>query len=433
MYAIEQQTMSKVGRRLIPFLMLAYFFCFLDRVNIGFAALEMNKDLGFSPSVYGFGAGILFVAYMVFEAPSNLVLLKVGARRWIARIMVTWGILASCMVFIRTDTQFYIVRALIGAAEAGFFPGIIFYLTLWFPSAYRARVIGLFMACLPLSAVVGAPLSTSLLYLDGLGGLRGWQWVFLLEGLPSVLLGVVTWFYLTERPAEASWLGPDERVALARQLSLEDQRKEKFSPASLRATLFNGKVFALSLVAAAISALIFGVGFFLPQIVKAFGLTNMETGFVSAIPSAAGALAMVLWTRRSDRRMERKYHVVGPLILAAAGAAAAALVDNAAIKMLCFTCSSIGLYAALPVFWSLSTTFLTGRSAALGVALINSWGALAAFLAPWMMGLTKDATGNYSAGLLILAGAALGGALIVAGLDQQPELERQAEEVSVIS
>jgi MFS transporter, ACS family, tartrate transporter len=203
--ALEQRTMAKVAWRLVPFLMLCYFFCFLDRVNVGFAALQMNQDLHFTASVFGFGAGIMFVTYMLGEAPSNLVLVKVGPRPWIARIMVTWGVLASCMVFVSGERSFYIVRALLGGAEAGFFPGIIFYLTNWFPGTYRARVTGLFMACIPLSSAIGSPISTALLYLDGIFGLRGWQWLFLVEGLPPILLGFVTWFYLTERPSEAKW------------------------------------------------------------------------------------------------------------------------------------------------------------------------------------------------------------------------------------
>lgn len=420
---LEKQTMGKVGRRLIPFLMLCYFFCFLDRVNVGFAALDMNKDLGFSPSVFGFGAGILFLAYMICEAPSNIVLVRVGARRWIARIMVTWGIIACGMTLIKGETSFYIMRSFLGAAEGGFFPGIIFYLTLWFPGTYRGRVTGLFMACIPLSAAIGAPISTSLLYLDGVAGLRGWQWLFLLEGLPSILLGVVTWFYLTERPREAGWLAPDERAWLDARVTAEHMRKEEHLSLTMVQTFFNGRVFALGMVAFAISALIFGVGFFLPQIVKGFGLTNMQTGWVSIIPPAAGAAAMIWWGRRSDRLMERKYHLLAALVLAAGGVAIAALVDNPLLKMIAFTASAMGLNASLPVFWTLAPSFLNGPAAAVGIALINSWAALGAFLAPFMMGLMKDATGNYAYGLLVLSATVLVGACIVLGFRHQHELE----------
>src|SRR3954465_1898587 len=221
MKQLEERTMKKVFRRLVPFLMFCYFFNFLDRVNVSFAALDMNKDLGFSASVFGFGSGILFLSYMLCETPSNVLLTRFGARKWLARIMISWGIIASCMMFVTGEYSFYTLRVFLGAAEAGFFPGIIYYLTLWFPGVYRARVTGLFMACIPLSAAIGSPLSTSLLYLDGTLGLRGWQWLFLVEGLPPILLGVVTWFFLTEKPAAATWLATDERRWLADRIDAE--------------------------------------------------------------------------------------------------------------------------------------------------------------------------------------------------------------------
>ena len=421
MKKFETEVVGKVGRRLIPFLMLCYFFCFLDRVNIGFAALQMNEDLRFTQSVYGFGAGLAFLTYLVCEAPSNLILVRFGARRWLARIMVTWGILASAMACISTETHFFILRALLGAAEAGFFPGVLFYLTIWFPSYHRARVIALFMACIPLSTVIGAPVSTSLLYLDGLAGLRGWQWMFLLEGLPAVLLGVVTVFYLTERPTDARWLTEHEREQLAQQITAQERRD--MAPLSLKQTLISGKVLALGMIASALAALLFGVGFFLPQIVKGFGLTNFQTGIVTMIPSAAGAVSMILWGRRSDRLMERKFHLLAPMVVAAASVAVASLVGDPPIKMACFTLSSMGLFAALPVFWTLAPVFLAGTSVALGFALINSWGALASFLAPWFMGLMRDATGDYRYGLLGLAVFGLCGALIALKFDYGSRVE----------
>lgn len=432
MDALEQQTMRKVWLRLLPFLMLCYFFCFLDRVNVGFAALQMNKDLGFSASVFGFGAGILFIAYMLCEAPSNMVLVKVGARRWIARIMFTWGLLACGMAFVTGETSFYVVRTLLGAAEAGFFPGIIFYLTLWFPGTYRGRVTGLFMACIPLSSALGAPLSTSLLYLDGIAGLRGWQWLFLAEGVPSVLLGVVTWFYLTERPKDARWLADNERNWLDTRVRSEHARKEAHLSLTMFQTFFNGRVFALSMIAFVVAAMLFGVGFFLPQIVKSFGLSNMQTGWVSVIPPAAGAIAMIAWGRHSDRHMERKYHLIGALTLAAAGVAAAALIDDPFWKMVAFTLSAMGLNGTMPVFWTLAPSFLNGASAAVGIALINSWAALGAFVAPWMMGVVKDATGAYTLALLALAAGVLCGAGIAFGFHYRTELEHPPEAVSTV-
>ncbi|MEA2790655.1 MAG: transporter, family, tartrate transporter [Acetobacteraceae bacterium] len=428
MDALEQTTMRRVALRLLPYLMLCYFFCFLDRVNVGFAALQMNKDLAFTQTVFGFGAGILFVAYMLCEAPSNLVLVKVGARRWIARIMATWGALACAMAFVTGEYSFYTVRALLGAAEAGFFPGIIFYLTLWFPGTYRARVTGLFMACIPLSAALGAPLSTALLYLDGVAGLRGWQWLFLSEGIPSVILGIVTWFYLTERPAEAHWLSRDARAWLSNRIEIEVRRKEEHLTIGVLATLVNGRVLLLSVIAFSVSAMLFGIGFFLPTIVKGFGLTNMQTGLVSIIPPAAGAAAMILWGRHSDRTMERRWHLTSALTVAAAGAAVAALVDDPVAKMAAFTVSAVGMNSTMPVFWTIAPSFLTGASAAVGIAYINSWAALAAFVAPWMMGFVKDQTGSYTVALLTLAAWVLISAAVALGFSYSTALEHRPED-----
>ena len=427
MDTVEQNTMRKVGRRLIPFLMVCYFFNFLDRVNVSFAALQMNKDLGFSASAFGLGAGILFFTYMLCETPSNAILVKVGARIWLARIMFTWGIIAAGMAFIAGETSFLTMRALLGAAEAGFFPGIIFYLTLWFPGTYRARVTGLFMACIPLSAAIGAPFSTSLLYLDGMLGYRGWQWMFLLEGLPSVILGVVTYYYLTGSPAEAKWLKPNERSWLDGRLQAESERKSGLLTLGMLETLWNGRVVVLSIVAFFIASQLLGVGFFLPTIVKGFGLTNMQTGLVSVIPPACGAVAMIWWGRRSDRTMERRYHLSGAMTLGALGIIAAGFIDDPVLKMAAFTVSAIGLNASLPVFWTLAPAFLTGPSAAVGIAFINSVAALGAFLAPYMLGLVKDATGSFTLGLYILGGGVLVGALFVLSFSHDHALEQAPE------
>jgi ACS family tartrate transporter-like MFS transporter len=424
---LEQRTMRKVGRRLIPFLMFCYFFNFLDRVNVSFAALQMNKDLGFSASVFGLGAGILFFTYMLCETPSNAILVKVGARIWLARIMFTWGIIAAAMAFVAGETSFLVMRALLGVAEAGFFPGIIFYLTLWFPGTYRARVTGLFMACIPLSAAIGAPFSTSLLYLDGMLGYRGWQWMFLLQGLPSIILGVVTYFYLTGTPSEAKWLGADERGWLAGRIRAEGARKEEHLSLGMLQTLWNGRVLVLSAVAFFIAAQLLGVGFFLPTIVKGFGLTNMQTGLVSIIPPACGAAAMIWWGRRSDRRMERRYHLAGPMMVGALGIIAAGFISDPVLKMVAFTVSAIGLNASLPVFWTLAPAFLTGPSAAVGIAFINSVAALGAFLAPYMLGVVKDMTGDFAGGLYVLGGGVIVGALIVLGFTHAHALEHAPE------
>jgi len=429
MNQIEQRTMKKVFHRLVPFLMFCYFFNFLDRVNVSFAALDMNKDLGFSASVFGFGSGILFLAYMLCETPSNVLLTRFGARKWLARIMVSWGIIASSMVFITGEFSFYTLRVLLGAAEAGFFPGIIYYLTLWFPGVYRARVTGLFMACIPLSAALGSPLSTSLLYLDGILGLRGWQWLFLLEGIPSILLGVTTFFYLTERPRYATgWLAQDERDWLDGRLTAEHDRKQAELSLGMWQTLINPRVLVLSVVAYCLASITLGVGFFLPLIVKEFGLTNMQTGLVAIIPPAFGAAAMIWWGRKSDRAMERKYHLFAVMALAAIGIAAAAFVNHPVLKMACLTLSAMGVYASSPVFWTLAPNFLTGPSAAVGIAFINSVAALGAFVAPWLIGLIKDATGSFSYGLLMLAALVTAGGFLVLSIEHDIVLEHAPEQ-----
>ena len=423
---VESRTMKKVFRHIVPFLMICYFFNFLDRVNVGFAALDMNKDLGFTASVYGFGSGILFAAYMICETPSNVLLVKFGARTWLARIMVTWGVIASAMMFVNGEYSFYAMRVFLGAAEAGFFPGIIFYLTMWFPGVYRARVTGLFMACIPLSSAIGSPLSTSLLYLDGTLGLRGWQWLFLLEGIPSVIMGVVTYFYLTDRPSDAkTWLEADERAWLDARILAEHTRKEAELSLTMWETLINPRVLMLSVIAFSIASMLLAVGFFLPQIVKGFGLSNMQTGLVSIIPPAFGAVAMIWWGRHSDRAMERKIHLASAMLLAAAGLTAAALIDQPVLKMVCFTISAIGLNASLPVFWTLAPNFLTGPSAAVGIAFINSVAALGGFLAPWLLGLIKDATGGYMWGLVILSAGVTAGAALVLAIRHDPALEHE--------
>ena len=429
MKQLEERTMKKVFRRLVPFLMVCYFFNFLDRVNVSFAALDMNKDLGFSASVFGFGSGILFLSYMLCETPSNAFLAHVGARKWLARIMVSWGIIASSMMFVTGEYSFYTIRVFLGAAEAGFFPGIIYYLTLWFPGVYRARVTGLFMACIPLSAAIGSPLSTSLLYLDGNLGLRGWQWLFLLEGIPSVVLGVATFFYLTERPRNATgWLAQDERNWLDARMTSEHDRKQAELSLGMWQTLINPRVLVLSLVAYCLASITLGIGFFLPLIVKGFGLTNMQTGLVAIIPPAFGAAGMIWWGRKSDRAMERKYHLVAAMALAAIGIAAAAFVDDPIWKMVCLTLSAIGVYSCSPVFWTLAPNFLTGPSAAVGIAFINSVAALGAFVAPWLIGLLKDATGSYSYGLLMLAGLVVAGGFLVLSIKHDIVLEHAPDE-----
>jgi MFS transporter, ACS family, tartrate transporter len=429
---IETRTLARVTARLIPFLMLCYFVAYLDRVNVGFAALQMNKDLGFSSSAFGFGAGIFFIAYFFFEVPSNLMLEKFGARRWIARIMFTWGILAGAMAFIPAISRytglsnahvFYTLRVLLGVAEAGFFPGIIFLLTLWFPSMYRARVVGYFMAAIPLSTVIGAPISGALLGMDGIAGMAGWQWVYLLEAAPALILSVVVLLYLTDRPADATWLATDERDWLVKRLADERAKREAVRSFSVREALFNPRVLAIALIYFGANATNYGLSFFLPQIIKGFGLTNLQTGFVTSLPYIVGVISMVLWGRHSDSRLERKWHVAIALLVAAGGIGASAGLDNPVLKMIALSIAGFGIFGCLPVIWTLPAAFLSGAAAACGIAAVNSLGNLAGFFGPYAMGWIKDSTGGFGAGLLCLAGAGLVGVAAVLLLHHDSALE----------
>jgi MFS transporter, ACS family, tartrate transporter len=429
MDAVEVRTIAKVSRRLVPFLIVCYFVAYLDRVNVSFAALTMNQDLGLSQTAFGFGAGIFFVAYFIFEVPSNLMLERFGARKWIARIMLSWGILSGAMAFIpvigRTtglgnEYSFYLVRVLLGMAEAGFFPGIIFYLTLWFPTEYRARIVGYFMAAIPLSTVIGAPISGVLLYLHGGLGLAGWQWLFVIEALPAIILAGVVFFYLTDRPADATWLAPDERSWLAERLEIEQRQRLAVRDYSVTQSLVNPRVLGLSLVYFGAVATNYGLSFFLPQIVKSFGLNTFLTTVVSALPYVVGTVGMVWWGRRSDRVAERRFHAAFPLFVAAAGIAVSTALDDPTLKMLSLCVAGFGIFACLPVFWTLPTAFLSGAACAAGVAVINSIGNLAGFAGPFAMGWIKDHTGSYAGGLLLLAalGIVAMGIALVLGHDE---------------
>lgn len=413
MSTLEQRTIARVSARLIPFLIACYFGAFLDRVNVSFAALTMNRDLGLTASQYGFGAGLFFITYFLFELPSNLALSRVGARRWIARIMFAWGLLSGATAFVDSASGFYLVRLLLGAAEAGFFPGIIFYLTLWFPSAYRARIIGYFMAAGPMSTVIGAPLSGLLLRLDGTMGLKGWQWLFIVEALPSLILSVVVWFYLTDRPSDAAWLKAEEREWLEARLAAEEQQRRTSGVHTLRHVLTTPKVLALCAAYFALIGTNNGVGLFLPQMVQSLGLTNLRASLVAALPFLVGGVAMVLWGRHSDRTRERRYHAAFPLLVGGLTLLTAAFVEDPVLGMAALTVTGFGMFSSMPVFWTLCTGFLTGTAAAGGIAFINSVGNLAGFVGPSVMGWARDYSGGYALGLLLLAGASFIGMSIM--------------------
>ncbi len=421
---IETRTISRVTARLIPFLVLCYFVAYLDRVNVGFAALTMNKDLGLSASAFGLGAGIFFLSYFVFEIPSNLFLERFGARKWIARIMLTWGLLSGSMAFITGANGFYAVRLLLGVAEAGFFPGIIFYITLWFPATYRARMIGMFMAAIPLSSVIGAPVSGLLLGLDGVSGLHGWQWLFLLEAAPALILSAVVYFYLTDRPRDATWLDADDRAWLVKRLDAEERQRQASRHYSVRDALTNAKVWAVALVYFGAVATNYGLSFFLPQIIKGFGLTNAQTGFVTAIPYVVGTLGMVWWGRRSDRVGERRWHVAIPLLVAAGGLILSTVLPTPTLKIISLSVAGFGIFSCLPVIWTLPTAYLSGAAAAGGIAMVNAVGNLSGFFGPYAVGFIRDATGSFNGGLIVIAGAALVAMGTVLALTHDRRLER---------
>jgi len=421
---LEQRAIQRVTWRLVPFLILCYFVAYLDRVNIGFAQIAMKDDLGISATVFGQAAGIFFLAYFLFEVPSNLFLERFGARKWIARIMITWGILSGAMAFVGGTTSLLVVRFLLGIAEAGFFPGIIFYLTLWFPAAYRGRVVGYFMAAIPLSGVIGGPLSGYLLNLNGALGFKGWQWLFIVEAVPALLLAFVVFFYLTDRPADAAWLPADERDWLATRLDLEQRQRESAAHFTVAQALLNPKVLALAFVYFGGVACNYGVSFFIPQLFKGFGLTNVQTGWLTAVPFAVGAITMVLWGLHSDRTGERKGHTAIALAIAAVGIGGSALVAAPAAKVLLLSFGAMGVFGCLPVFWTLPTSFLSGPAAAGGIAIINALGNLSGYFGPAATGYLKDRTGSVSAGFLLMAVLALAAMVTVLLLGHDTRLER---------
>jgi len=423
-HSLERATMRRVAWRLIPFICLLYFIAFIDRVNIGFAALTMNKDLGFSSAVFGFGAGVFFFGYFLFEVPSNIILDKVGARIWIARVMITWGLISAAFAFIKGEYSFYALRFLLGAAEAGFFPGIILYLTFWFPARYRAGVVSLFMAAAPISVVLGSPLSGALLELEGVMGLHGWQWMFLVEAVPAVLLGIVVLFYLTDRPEKATWLAPDQREWLVAEMEAERAARGSVAKHGILAGMADPRVLALALVYFGTSAGLYTLGIWAPQIIRGFGLSPMAVGFLNAIPPTIAVVAMILWARHSDRTGERTWHVVIACLVASAGLMLAGAASSVVAVIAALSLVNIGISAAKPPLWAMPTMFLSGPAAAVGIATINAIGNLGGFVGPWVIGWIKDSTGSFAGGLVFVAALLVLSAvlsLVVARVGRRPE------------
>ncbi len=401
--SLEQTTMRKVYLRLLPFSIIIYFFCYLDRINVGFAALTMNKDLGLDASMYGMAVGAFFWGYVLFEVPSNIVLEKLGARLWIARIMITWGLLSGATAFAVGPKSFMVLRFLLGVAEAGLFPGIVLYFTYWFPDRYRARVNAGFILALPLAVAAGAPVSTALLGLDGLWGLKGWQTLYLFEAIPTVLLGIAILFLLTDRPGLARWLSDAERGWLEARMEGERRAIERRERVSLLRSFWDPKVVFLSINYLGIGIASLGMVLFVPQIIKQLGLTNMQVGWVTMIPYITGALSMMFFGWLSDRIGDRRWLLCATCLLATIGLVVAGLTVGTWWAVMGITLATAGFYGTKGPFWSMPTMFLTGTAAASGIAWINSVGNLGGFFGPTIVGWAKVLTGSFAGGLYGLA------------------------------
>jgi ACS family tartrate transporter-like MFS transporter len=402
----EKATVRKVTRRIIPFVFLLYIVNYIDRANIGYAALKMNAELGLSAQMFGLAAGLFFIGYFLFEVPSNIAMTRFGARVWIARILLTWGALAIAMGFVQNEWQLYIARFLLGVAEAGFFPGVILYLGRWFRGKELATTIALFTASIPVSYIIAAPLSTAIIEHVSWGGLSGWRWMFILEGAPALLLGVACYALLTERPADARWLSPRERSWLAAELEAEAKAKPDIVHLSILATLRNPKVLYLGAIYFVYQVGSLGVGYWLPQILKnlSSGLSTTQIGFIGAVPYVVATVAMIVWSRHSDRSAERRAHSWIPLAIAAAAMFISGLTQSALPAIVGISVALAGLYSFKAPFWSVPSLFLTPATAATAIAAINSIGNLGGFVGPYGLGVITDRTGSAAIGLFILSG-----------------------------
>ena len=419
---LEQQTIQRISKRIIPFLVILFIMAFLDRTNIGFAALHMNDAIGITQTIFGLGAGIFFLGYFIAEVPSNILLHRFGARIWIARIMITWGIIAAMMGFIQSGTQFIILRFLLGIAEAGFFPGVIFYLTLWFPARYRARVFATFYLGLPIAQIIGAPVSVGLMQWGNTIGYEGWRLMYILEGIPSIILGIICLKYLTNTPKDAQWLSTEQRNWLMSTLEREEREKEKTEDTNLTKSMIIKQVFKNPLVW--IMAIVyFGITsgsnamfFFLPSVLESFRntfgmeISLIQNGMLTAIPYAFAAVGMILWSRRSDRKQERYKHGACAALMAAIAIAIALIINQPWAIIFGFIFLAIGVFSAINIFWTLPGQTLTGVGAAAGIGLINSVGNLSGFTGPYLTGYLYTVTGNYTTSFLVIASfVALGG------------------------
>lgn len=410
---VRANAYRKTAWRLMPFLMLCYLCAYLDRVNVGFAKLQMMNDLALSEAVYGLGAGMFFIGYFLCEVPSNMILHRVGARVWIARIMITWGIISGLFAFVETAWQFYVLRFLLGVAEAGLAPGLLLYLTYWFPSYRRAKMTVLWFVAIPLSGMIGGPLSGWIMTaFDGVYGHKGWQWMFFLEAIPSVVLGIVVFIWLDNNVASAKWLNAEEKALIEKDLANDEASKTKMSATSV---FSNGKVWVLSAIYFCFIMGLYGIGFWLPQLIKNAGVTGLlQVGMLTAIPYSVAAIGMVAFGRSSDRTGERRGHIVTAAVLGAAGLIASTqLIGNVPLSLVALSFATVGILSSLPLFWTLPTAYLGGTAAAAGIAIINSIGNLAGFASPYIVGAIKDATDSTNAGMYLLAASLIIGGVLV--------------------
>jgi ACS family tartrate transporter-like MFS transporter len=410
--ASPERILRRIRWRLLPFLGLLYVVSYLDRVNVSFAKLTMNTAIGIDDGTYAFGAGIFFIGYFLFEVPSNLILERVGARRWIARIMLTWGLISSATAFVTGPASFVAMRFLLGLAEAGFFPGILLYLTYWFPSAERARVVGWFMVALPVSGLIGSALSGELMRVQGLG-LDGWQWMLILEGLPAVVLGVACLLFLPNGPADAGWLPDEEREWLTATLASERHDVARHGYSTLRAALVLPQVWALAVAYFGIVLALYGSNFWLPTLISRHGIEVRYTGWIAALPFLCGAPFMIWWGRRSDRYQERTGHLIAVSVLGFAGFAAASAFDSLTGQIFCLCLALMGVYGSFPVFWTLPSALLTGTAAAAGLALVNSLGNLAGYVGPQVVASLTRGGSDFGRALLVLGLSMLTPAAVV--------------------
>jgi MFS family permease len=409
----QEAVLKKIAWRIVPLLTLAYVVNYLDRTNIGFAALTMNKELGFTATEFGIGAGVLFIGYTVFEVPSNLALYRFGARRWIARIMITWGIVSALTALVVGVKSYYLARFALGVAEAGFFPGVAYYFAAWFPTQYRTRMLAWFLVAIPLSSVVGGPISGLLLELDGMLGLKGWQWLFIIEGIPAVILGIVVLRVLADRPDDATWLSEKERVILKGMLDAERRERPK---SSVLTAVSDPRVVILAVVQFGFTLGSYGVGIFLPQIIKTSDLSNMVVSFLAAVPYVFASVGMIWWAWRVDRTGKKIGNLTIACAVAALGLAASVVSGNLMIGLTALTVALVGITSARAIFWPIPTRFLSGVGAAAGLAFINSIGTIGGFAGPYLMGVMRDYTGSFTAGLLAMAGILLLTTLLAACL-----------------